>query len=511
MANATENNKRIVKNTLFMYIRMLVQLCVAFYTTRIVFNVLGTDNYGIYSVVGGVIVFFSFLNNGLTSATKRYITTEIAKGTVESGQHVFNVCVIAHIIISAIVLVFAETIGVWAINHLLNIPPDRMEPANWVFQLSIFATVVGIMQSPFDATIVAYERMNIYAYFSILDVVFKLLIVFALSAIHGDKLIIYAWLVFAVGVVMILINRIYCYRQFDICKWKYQKDPALLKDIFKFMSWSLMGQLSLIGTNEGVTMLINVYFNVAVNAAMGVSNQIINNVNKFVSNFQVAFNPQIIKSYANKEYDYLRTLIIRSSKLSSYLVIIFLVPLLFETPNVLSVWLGNYPQYSVEFCLLTFVAIFLEAIGAPLWMLQYAQTNIKQYQIVISGVYGLAFPACWILLAFTSVPPYYVIIVRIIIFIGLLIIRLIYARKLLPILMVKYWLREVLGKSVLIIIISSILTGALYFHLQANRLISILIITFVSLLCNIPLIIFVGFNKQERLFCANIIRKRIRR
>lgn len=494
-----------------MYIRMLAQLCVAFYTTRIVFNVLGTDNYGIYSVVGGVIVFFSFLNNGLTSATKRYITSEIAKGTVESGRHVFNVCVIAHVIISIIVLVFAETIGVWAVNSLLNIPPDRMIAANWVFQLSIFAAVVGIMQSPFDATIVAYERMNIYAYLSILDVVFKLLIVYALAAIHGDKLIIYAWLIFAVAIVMIAINRIYCYCNFPICKWKYKKDSKLLKDIFKFMSWSLLGQLSVIGTNQGVNMLINVYFNVAVNAAIGVSNQIINNVNKFVTNFQVAFNPQIIKSYTNKEFEYLRSLIVRSSKMSSYLIIIFLVPLLFETPNLLSVWLGDYPRYSVEFCLLTFVAIFIEAIGSPLWMLQYSQTNIKQYQIVISCVYGLAFPVSWLLLAFTPVPPYCVIFVRIVLFIVLLIIRLIYAKRLLPILTIRYWLLEIVGRGLIIILVSSVLTGLLYFNLQTSKIISILVVTAFSLCCTLPLIFFVGFNKKERSFCVDMVKKKFHR
>lgn len=490
---------------------MLAQLAVAFYTARVVFNTLGTDNYGIYNVVAGVIVFFSFLNNGLTSATKRYITSEIAKGTVESGRHVFNVCVIAHVIISIIVLVFAETIGVWAVNSLLNIPPDRVVAANWVFQLSIFAAVVGIMQSPFDATIVAYERMNIYAYLSILDVVFKLLIVYALAAIHGDKLIIYAWLIFAVAIVMIAINRIYCYCNFPICKWKYKKDPTLLKDIFKFMSWSLLGQLSVIGTNQGVNMLINVYFNVAVNAAIGVSNQIINNVNKFVTNFQVAFNPQIIKSYTNKEYEYLRSLIIRSSKMSSYLIIIFLVPLLFETPNLLSVWLGDYPRYSVEFCLLTFVAIFIEAIGAPLWMLQYSQTNIKKYQIVISCIYGLNFLVSWLLLAFTSAQPYYVVLVRIAVFISLLIIRLVYAKRLLPILTMRHWLLEVVGRGLLIILISAALTGLLYFNLHTSKLINILAVVAFSLCCTLPLIFFIGFNRQERNTCIDLIRKKIKR
>lgn len=511
MKQEIETNKRIAKNTLYMYIRMLVQMAVAFYTVRVIFNVLGTDNYGIYNVVAGVIVFFTFLNNGLTSATKRYVTSEIAKGTEESGCHVFNTCVIAHILISLIVLVFAETIGVWLVNHILNIPPDRMLAANWVFQMSILAAVLGIMQSPFDAAIVAHEKMNIYAYLSILDVVLKLAIVFILKALPGDKLIVYSCLLCITFIITMLVNCLYCHRIFPICKWKYKKDLNLLRNIFKFMSWNLLGQLAVVGTNQGIGMLVNVYFNVAINAAMGISNQIINNVNKFVSNFQVAFNPQIIKSYTNKDYDYLYSLIIRSSKISSYLIIIFLVPLLFETPNILLAWLGNYPQYSVEFCLLTFVTIFLEAIGAPLWMLQYSQTNIRQYQLVISNVYGSTFFLSWLLLAFTQAPPYYVFIVRIVIFISLLVIRLYFAKKLLPLLKIKYWIEEVLVRALIIIVIASVLTGVLYFNLHTTNLIGILIVTAFSLCCIVPLIYYIGLNKQERTFCINLIRKKINR
>lgn len=510
MTNASENTKRIAKNTLYMYIRMLVQMAVAFYTVRVIFNVLGTDNYGIYNVVGGIIVFFTFLNNGLTSATKRFVTSEIAQGTVESGQHVFNTCVIAHVMISIIVLVFAETLGVWLVNHILNIPPNRMVAANWVFQLSIFSAVLGIMQSPFDAAIVAHEKMSIYAYFSILDVILKLAIVFILKVLPGDKLIVYAWLMFGTFFLTLLINRIYCYRTFPICKWRYKKDTTLLKSIFKFMSWSVLGQLAIVGTNQGVSMLVNVYFNVAVNAAMGVSNQIINNVNKFVSNFQVAFNPQIIKSYTNKEYDYLLTLIFRASKISSFLIIIFLVPLLFETGNVLTLWLGaHYPQYSVEFCLLTFVAIYLEAIGAPLWMLQYAQTNIKQYQIVISSVYGMTFFLSWLLLLVPSVPPYAVIYVRIFIFILLLGIRLWYAHRLLSVLSLKRWLIEIVGRGLLIILIGACVTGACAKLLEIHTLAHILVITIISLCCTLPLIYLIGFNASERAFCTNLIRKKV--
>lgn len=509
--NAAENTKRIAKNTLYMYLRMLVMMLVAFYTARVIFNELGTDNYGIYNVVAGIIVFFSFLNNGLTSATRRYVTSEIAKGTEESKRHVFNVCVVAHILIALIILIFAESIGVWVVNHVLNIPPERMVAANWVFQFSIFSAVLGIMQAPFYAAIVAHEKMSIYAYFSILDVTFKLAIVFILQVLPGDKLIGYSWLLFATFVISLLVNRLYCYYTFPMTRWRYRKDPKLLKGIFRFMSWSLLGQLAVVGTNEGVGMLVNVYFNVAVNAAMGVSNQIIANVNKFVTNFQIAFNPQIIKSYTNKEYDYLLTLMFRASKISSFLIIIFLVPLLFETGNVLTLWLGgHYPQYSVEFCLLTFVAIYVEAIGAPLWMLQYSQTNIKQYQLVISSIYGMTFFLSWLLLLVPGVPPYAVIYVRIAIFVILLGIRLWYAHKLLPVLSMRKWFLEIIGRGLMVIAVAAVITGVCSQLIVLHTLWHIVVVTLISLCCTLPLIYFIGCNRSERVFCLNLIKKKFK-
>lgn len=512
MGQGINTNKRIAKNTLYMYLRMLVQIAVAFYTVRVIFNVLGTNNYGIYNVVGGIIVFFTFLNNGLTSATKRYITSEIAQGTQESVTHVFDTCVIAHVLISGIVLLFAETIGIWLVNYVLNIPSDRIVAANWVFQLSIFSAIVAIMQSPLDATIVAYEKMGIYAYFSILDVILKLAIVFALKIINGDKLIIYSWLLFGTFIITFLVNSIYCHHAFPICKWKYKKDSKLLKEIFKYMSWNLLGQLAVVGTNQGVSMLINVYFNVAVNAAMGVSSQIINNVNKFVTNFQVAFNPQIIKSYTNKDFDYLQKLIIRSSKISSYLIIIFLVPLLFETHNLLSIWLGKFPPYAVEFCLLTIISIYIEAIGAPLWMLQYSQTKIKTYQIVISSVYGSIFFISWIMLATmnTIIPPYTIIIVRIIVFILLLLIRLEFANRLLPVLKIRIWLYKVFYKGLLIILLSSLITGLCSIILVLPKFWHVATVTIISLFVTFPSIYFIGLEKSERMFIQNYITNKIK-
>lgn len=498
--SSSEKNKIILKNTLFMYGRMLVMLLISLFTARVVFNTLGVNDYGTYNLVAGIIVFFSFLNNGLSAATKRYITAEIAEGDERSISHVFYICILAHFIIALIILVLAETVGLWGVNYILNIPADRMYAANWVYQLSVISAVLGIVQSPFGSVIIAYEKMNIYAYFTIFDAVAKLFIIYMVQTLDGDKLIIYAFLIFGVSIVNMLLYRIYTYKAFPVCRLNERKgDKPLLKEIFSFMSWSIAGQAAVVGTNQGVSVLVNVYYNVAVNAAMGVSNSITNIINGFITNFQVAFNPQIVKSYVSKDYSYLQSLIIRSSKLSSFLVIIFLVPLMFEAGNVLKIWLGDYPEYSVEFCILTLLAIYFEAVSAPLWMTVYAQKDIKSYQIVISTVYSLNFFVGWLIL-FLGAAPYSVITVRVIVFIALAGIRLYFTKKFFTQFDIKIWIIDVLCKSILIFLISSIVTGGIIYSVKCNDFSHILLTTLISLCVTFPMIYSVGLTKSERVF-----------
>lgn len=501
MEDSQTKSKRIFKNTLYMYARMFVMMVISLFTARVVFNTLGVNDYGTYNVVGSIIVFFSFLNNGLSTATKRYITAEIGKGTVDTGRHVFNTCIVAHLFISLIVFVLAETVGLWGVNYILNIPEDRIFAANVVYQFSVFSTVLGIMQSPFGSAIVAYERMNIFAYFTIFDAVNKLLIIYLIQVLPGDKLIDYGALLFVVSVVGMLIYRIYCYRNFEICKWKRPKDKPLLKQIFSFTSWSLLGQAAVVGTNQGVTVLVNYFFNVAVNAAMGVSSSIIGIINGFVSNFQAAFDPQIVKSYVTKDYAYLENLILRCSKISSFLMMIFLVPVYFEIDKVLYLWLGKYPQYSVEFCRWTLVCIYLEALSAPLWMLVYAQTKIKRYQVVLSSVYGMNFVIGWIFLLTGLFPPYVVIQIRAFIFCILLFIRLYYAKYFFPYLQVKKWMTKVFLEPIAIFAVSFVLIYVLIDILPiSNRFLHIITITGASLLIVIPSFFFFVFEREERRF-----------
>lgn len=475
---------------------------------RVVLNVLGTENYGIYNIVGSIIVLFSFLNNGLGNATKRYITSEIAVGTDDSRQEVFNTAVIAHVIIAGIILVGAETIGLWAVNYFLNIPQERMFAANVVYQFSVFAALIGIMQSPFSSAIIAHEKMNVYAYFTIFDVVFKLLIVFLVQALTGDKLIIYSILLFCVFILNVLIYRIYCYKTFKMCKWRRVNNKPLLKKIFNYTSWSLFGQGAVVASNQGVAMLINVFYNVSVNAAMGVSASVTNIVNQFVTNFQQAFNPPITKSYVNKDFAGLTDLVWKTSRYSSFLVLVFLLPVCFEVDDLLKIWLVNVPDYSVEFCMLSIISIYFEAITAPLWMILCSDADIKKYQLTVSAIFMLNIVLSWIFLEL-GFAPYIVTAIRIFVNIVLIIARLFFVRTKIAGFNIAKWAFDVFGKSVLIITLPLIATIVLGRFDYPNIWIRLMIVSSISFLLTCFSIFALGIKKTERQFFITAIKNKV--
>lgn len=501
------DNKRIAKNTLYMYLRMLVTMVVSLYTSRIVFQALGIDNYGIYNVVASVIVFFSFINQGLTASTRRYITAEIEKGDAESQRNVFNLAVWAHVMIAGIILVLGETVGLWVVNSFLNLPGDRMFAANVVYQLSVLSAILSVMQAPFTAAITAHERMNIYAYLSILDVVMRLLLAYVVMVASYDKLIVYAICVFFVGVLNVVINRIYCYRKFPMCRYKRPHNRSLLKEIFSYMGWSLGGQLMGVFTNQGVTILVNTFFSVAANAAMGVSNQITKIVNQFVTNFQIAFHPQITRQYVSSNFEELNKLIVRSSRYSAYLVLIFLIPICCQVENFLSIWLGDYPHYAVEFCILTLIVIYFDAITGPLWMLLCSDKDIKKYQIVISIISSFNFFGAWVLLLL-GLPPYSVVIARIVVYVAVLIARLVLSKERVSSFPVKEWLGKVLIQPLLFSIVPLICIYFLRMIVIENNIIELFVKAGIVLVITCILIFVFGFEKKERQFVYSKIQRK---
>lgn len=510
MNNNASNNKRIAKNTIYMYMRMLVTLFISLFTSRVIFNALGIDNYGIYNIVGSVIVFFSFLNSGLSLATKRYITAELANGDSSSQKNTFGLVMLAHTYIAIIVLVLAETIGLWIVNYFLNIPSERIFAANVVYQLSVFSAIVGIVQSPYGSIIVAHEKMSVYAYFSIFDVAFKLLIVFAVKWIVGDKLIIYGILLFIVCIFNFIIYSTYCRKKFPQYRYIIPKDRTRLKQMFSYMGWSLAGQSMVMLTNQGVNMLINIFVGVAANAAMGISNTITNIVSQFVSNFQVAFNPQITKYYVAGDANNLNQLIYRASRYSSLLVLIFLIPIIFQAKTFLSLWLGNYPEYSVQFCILTVFCIYCEALSGPLWMVMGSDTNIKRYQTIISAIFSLNFIGSWILL-YIGYPPYNVITVRLFVNILLIIARLLLCKQKIATFSIRKWLYDTFLRSIGIAVVPTLTGFTLYNIVYPNKIIEFIVVCSTIIFITLVGIFLIGFNLGERRLVINKINSILKR
>lgn len=500
------NNIRIAKNTMYMYLRMFAILIVSLYTTRIVFNVLGVHDFGIYNVVGGVIVFFTFINNSLAGATQRYITAELAEGTIETQREVFSAAIISHLIIGLVIVFLGETIGLWFLNTVMNIPEERMTVANVVYQLSILTTFISILQAPFNATIMAHEKMSIYALFSIFDVLFKLAVAFLIQAIKGDKLIIYSILITLVGIINILLYRFYCYQAFQMCRFKKIHERNIFKGLFSYMGWALFGTATYLGTNQGVTMLVNYFHGVVVNAAMGISNQIVSVVSQFVSSFQVAFRPQITKNYVLKDSRELAKLTIIASRVTAYLLLVLLVPICFEIKDFLGLWLGDYPHYAVEFCLLTLICIYFESICNPLITLITSDRNIKTYQLTVSIIYSTNLIFCWIALS-QCVVPYIVIVVRLAVDLVLVLSRLKLMRNKWYDFPIKEWLKKVIFKPLVVAVIP--ITISLFIHRLpvASIWIRLFVFSGISIIICALCVYFLLLQKEEKDFIIKRIFK----
>lgn len=502
--------RRIAKNTLYLYLRMLVQMAVSLFTVRIVFNELGIDNYGIYNVVGGVIVFFSFLSNGLNAASRRYLTTELATGTEQSNRHVFTQCLVSHLLLCVALVALAETVGLALVTKVLHLPAERMTAALWVYQFSVASAVVGIVQAPYQALIVAHERMKVFAYLSIVDVWVRLGVAYLLVVMPGDVLIHYGWLTLLASMLNMGCFWGYARRKLPLCRWHYRKDLPLLKEIFSYMGWSLLNQAALVGSTQGVSLLVNVYYNVAVNAAIGVSNQVSNVVNNFAASFETAYNPAIIKEYAQHQYERLNRLIAFCSKISGLLIAVFLVPLCIEAPRVLTLWLGHYPPLTVEFCLLTLLAIYVDSLGTPLWMLIFAQKDIRHYQLITSPVFTLTFFGAWACLAL-GWPAYSVMGVRVAVYVLLLGFRLVYVRRMLPGFSISQWCGQVAMRNLAVLLVSLALTYVFAQWLPLDGLVHIVVVTLFSSVTMLCLILGIGISSEERKTCGTLIRTKFKR
>lgn len=392
------DNKRIAKNTIFLYIRMLLIMGVSLYTSRIVLQVLGVNDFGLYNVIGGIVMMFTFLNGALAGATSRFITYEIGRKDDIQLHKVFNVSLVTHVVIALIVVLLAETIGLWLLYNKMVIPADRFNAAFWVYQISVVSCMLSITQVPYSATIIAHERMKIYAYVGIVEVMLKLIIAYLIMVSTYDRLIIYAVLLFVVQMLIMLYYRMYCNKSFAECRWMLVREKNMYKQMFVYAGSDMIGNISVLAQGQGLNILLNMFFGPTVNAARGIAYQIQGAVTQFSANFMTAVKPQIIKQYAAGKIDEMMSLVVHSSCFSYYLMLLIVMPICLEADYILTLWLGDYPDYTVSFLRLILVLCMIQTLKTPRTTVFHATGKILLPNLVVGIILCLALPIAYIVL-----------------------------------------------------------------------------------------------------------------
>lgn len=505
MSNQTsDNNKRIAKNTLLLYVRMLFTMAVSLFTSRVILNTLGVEDYGINNVVGGIVTMFSVLSGSLSSSISRFITFELGKGNIERLKTIFSTGVNIQLGMSVLIIIIAEAVGIWFLNTKMNIPTDRMVAANWVFQCAIFTFVLNLLSVPYNAAIIAHEKMSAFAYISVVEVSLKLIIVYMLMISPFDRLETYAVLLLLVGAVIRFIYGYYCKRHFEECTYHFVFDKPVLKEMTGFAGWNFLGNGAYMLNTQGVNILMNLYFGVAVNAARGIATQVDAALKQFVNNFTTAVNPQITKSYAQGDLDYMHKLVCRSAKFSAFLMMFFAVPIILETNTILTIWLKTVPDYAVIFLQWIIISSFMDTVLAnSLVTSMFATGKIKRYQIIVTTVGCLVFPLSWIAFKL-GFEPQVGYILYFIIYTILLFVRL-YLLKDMVKLPVMMYIREVLYKLAPIIVVGFAIPGILILTMDAGWL-RLILVCLLSVLVTAASEYFIGLSNKEKNFVAEKIK-----
>lgn len=399
------DNKRIAKNTIYLYFRMILTMLIALYTSRVILEKLGVDDFGIYNAVGGIVGFLSFLNSALATGSSRFLTFELGTGNTEKLKRTFSSLLTAHILLAGIVVVLAETVGLWFLYHKMVVPPERMNAAVFAFHISILTAVLTITQVPYNASIISHERMNVYAYASIFEVVAKLGICYLLEIGGIDKLVLYSTLLFIVQLILILFYRVYCRQKFVEAKFSFIWDKNILKPIWAFSGWSLFADGTTALSKQGVLILLNMFFAPAIVSARAISLQVNSAANQLVNNFRTAVNPQIVKLYAARDYDGSKKLLLFSTNVSYYLMLMISLPLIFLADPILHFWLGNnVPEYTTVFLQIVIVQSLFQVFDRSFYVPLYAKGQLKENAILTPLFDFLPFPVVYVLFKFGYSP-----------------------------------------------------------------------------------------------------------
>lgn len=502
------NTKKIAKNTIALYLRSIIVMAVGIYTSRVVLQALGVDDYGVYNVIGGFVAMFSILSASLVHASQRFIAFEMGKSTPQMSR-IFSGTLSIHIILALLVLVAFETFGLWFLNAKLNISPDRMLAANWVFQCSVLTFCVNLISVPFNASIIAHEKMNVFAYISIFEAFAKLGIVYLLMISSFDKLILYALLMLGISLTLQLVYWSYCKKNFEGCRFHFHLDKPLIKEMMGFIGWNFVGSAAGILSTQGINVLINIFFGVVLNAARGLADQVNNAINTFVSNFMTAMSPQITKSYAAGDYDYMKSLMVRGAKYSAVLYWLIALTFFVEADTILDIWLVEVPAYATIFLRLTIIYSIFKSLANTIYMGMMATGNIRNYQLIMASLNFSSFVLCYLFFV-VGLGPEFGYIATILISVIQLFVRLKLISDIIPNFPKISFFKETIIPSFFVIISSTLIIYLIRSLLPfANKYVEVFAILIASLALVTLLAYTFVLSKNEKVQLINFIKSRV--
>lgn len=497
MSSTTANNKRIAKNTLLLYFRMLFLMLISLYTSRVILQALGVTDYGIYNVVGGFVALFAVVSKSLSGAASRFLNYEMGKGNIEKLKIVFSSTVTIQILLALIIVFLAETIGLWFLNTKLVIPDNRLSAANWCFQFSIVTFCSSLITIPYNAAIIAHERMKAFAYVSIIEGLAKLGISYLIMVSADNRLVFYAILICLLQLSIQAIYRMYCKKYFEECSYHFIYDKKLFRQLLSYSSWGFIGSTSGILRNQGINILINLFFGPAINAARAVSNQVLHAVDGFVHNFIMAVRPQIVQSYAAGNFKYMNELVLKSARFSYFLFLFLSLPIILNCDFILHTWLTIVPEHSTTFVQLILVYTLITTLSHPLSIAQAATGKIRDYQLVIGGLQLLNIPVSYLLLKLGGMPECVLYVAITIAFI-VVFVSIYMINKIMPF-SPSVFCKEVLLRVIIVSVII-ILPLILIDRIIVQGFIGLVIKVIICLLFSSLIIMFLGLKNKERHF-----------
>ena len=501
------DNKRIAKNTLFLYFRMFLIMGVSLYTSRVILQTLGVEDFGLYNIVGGLVTMFSFLGGSLGGATSRFITFELGRKNNDQLGKVFNVALVVHVVIALLIILLAETFGLWLFYEKMIIPEARQTAAFWVYQISVLTILFSFTQVPYNATIISHENMKVYAYVGIVEVFLKLLVVYLIAISPFDRLTFYAILLFLVHVGIMLYYRHFCICHYPESHFSFCKDKQLYKSIFSYAASDMIGSVSSMAQGQGLNLLLNMYFGPVVNAARAVAYQVQGAVSQFSTNFLTAVRPQIIKSYAEGKIDDMWKLVIQSSCFSYYLMWMICLPICLEADTILLIWLGDYPNHTVSFLILVLILCLIQTVKTPRVTIFHAMAKVFWSNITVGIVLCLAFPLAYVFLR-NGGSPESVFWAANISMIASEFVSVLVLRKFMEFSLIKYFI-SVHGRCLLVSAVSIIIPLLVYDKIIEPGIFRIIVTCILTTISIIITSLYIGMNKSMRFKLFNNIKLKL--